>query len=253
MIHLRGVTKSFDSKVILDGIDLSIESQETHVIVGQSGQGKSVTLKLICALMAPGSGEVEIDGKVISIRDRDSVKHVRERVNMVFQFGALFDSLSVRDNIAFTLTEREHLPRREVDKRVAECLEMVNLPGIENHMPADLSGGMKKRVGFARAMITHPKIMLYDEPTSGLDPVTSDLINDLIIEARRRLGMTSVVVTHDMASAYKVGDRISMLAKGQLIATGTPDEIRSSNEPRVRQFVEGRAEGPLTTEKREEN
>jgi len=144
------------------------------------------------------------------------------------------------------LYERSGLPRREIDDRVAECLEMVNLPGIEDLMPGDLSGGMKKRVGLARALIGRPEILLYDEPTSGLDPVTADLINDLILETRRRFGVTSVVVTHDMASAYKIGDRISMLADGQLITTGTPDEIRASVDGRVRQFIEGRAQGPLT-------
>jgi phospholipid/cholesterol/gamma-HCH transport system ATP-binding protein len=246
VIDLRGVSKRFGPKVVLHDVNLTVARGETHVVVGQSGQGKSVMLKHVCALMWPDSGEVVVDGKALRRGDRDSIRVVRERVNMLFQFGALFDSLNIRDNVGFTLQERGELSKKEINSRVAEALEMVNLTGIEDLMPADISGGMKKRVGLARALISRPQIMLYDEPNSGLDPVTSDLINDLIIKTQQQLGVTSIVVTHDMASAYKVGNHISMLASGALIATGTPDEIRAHGDPRVRQFIEGRAQGPLT-------
>lgn len=247
MIEFRGVWKGFEGKSVLRDVSFRVERGETRVIIGQSGQGKSVTLKLICGLMEADQGTVLVDGRVVNPHSRESIAHVRERVNMLFQFGALFDSLSVRENVGFTLFEKSSLSRAEINRRVAECLAMVNLSGTEHLFPADLSGGMKKRVGLARALICHPTIMLYDEPNSGLDPVTSDLINDLINSTSRRLAMTSVVVTHDMASAYKVADRISMLDAGELIATGTPEEIRASVDPRVRQFIEGRAEGPLTS------
>jgi phospholipid/cholesterol/gamma-HCH transport system ATP-binding protein len=246
LIRFEGIWKSFGAKAILRGVDFHVERGETRVIVGQSGQGKSVTLKLICALLWPDRGTVTVDGHTLRRGDREALARVRHGVDMLFQFGALFDSLTIRENVGFVLYERSGLPRREIDARVAECLEMVNLPGIEDLMPADLSGGMRKRVGLARALIGRPEILLYDEPTSGLDPVTADLINDLILETGRRFGVTSVVVTHDMTSAYKIGDRISMLADGQLITTGTPDEIRATADGRVRQFIEGRAHGPLT-------
>jgi phospholipid/cholesterol/gamma-HCH transport system ATP-binding protein len=248
VIRFEGVWKIFGGTTVLRGMDLAVERGETHVVVGQSGQGKSVALKLICGLMWPDRGKIVIDGREIVRVDPESITIIRHRVNMLFQSAALFDSLTVRDNVGFTLMERSDLDPEEISERVAEALAMVNLPGTEDLLPADLSGGMKKRVGLARALITQPEIMLYDEPTSGLDPVTSDLINGLILETQRRLGMTSLVVTHDMASAYKVGDRISMLAGGEIIATGTPGEIRETTDPRVRQFIEGRAEGPLTEE-----
>ena len=248
MIRLEGIWKRFEAKEVLRGVDLSVERGETHVIIGQSGQGKSVILKHVSGLIWPDRGTVTVDGRVISRRDRESIAFLRSQVNMLFQFGALFDSLNVRDNVGFTLAEKHRTPRDEIDARVAEGLAMVNLPGIEKLFPNDLSGGMKKRVGLARALISRPSIMLYDEPTSGLDPVTSALTDQLIIRAREKLGVTSLVVTHDMASAYRIADRISMLCQGEIIATGTPEEIRNSGDARVRQFIAGDAKGPLTTE-----
>ncbi len=248
MISLEGICKRFGDKHVLRGVDLHVERGETRVIIGQSGQGKSVMLRLITGLVWPDRGTVTIDGRVIQRGDREALAFIRRRVNMLFQSAALFDSLSVRGNVGFTLDEKRAAPRPEIDQRVAECLGTVDLAGTEDLMPSDLSGGMRKRVGLARAMISEPTIMLYDEPTTGLDPITSDMINNLIIATKRRLNVTSLVVTHDMASVYKVADRISMLAHGEIIATGTPDEIQRSDDPRVRQFIDGHAEGALTAE-----
>jgi phospholipid/cholesterol/gamma-HCH transport system ATP-binding protein len=248
VIEFEGIWKRFGDNVVLSGVSMEVKRGETRVIVGQSGQGKSVTLKIICGLLRPDGGTFSVEGEAQDLSSGAALSRLRERVNMVFQFGALFDSLTVFENVGFTLLERTSMPPEEVRERVADCLEMVHLPGIEELRPSDLSGGMRKRVGLARALITQPEIMLYDEPTSGLDPVTSDLINDLIIETRERLGVTSLVVTHDMTSAYKIGDSITMLCAGEFIATGTPDEIRQTDDPRVRQFIEGRARGPLTRE-----
>jgi phospholipid/cholesterol/gamma-HCH transport system ATP-binding protein len=198
--------------------------------------------------MPPDAGFVAIDGVRVDWRDRDSLRHVRTMVGMLFQGAALFDSMSVHDNVAFGLVEQGRFTAAEIDRAVDEKLEMVNLRGIGGVMPAELSGGMKKRVGLARALAANPKVMLYDEPTTGLDPINADAINDLIIAMKRQLGVTSVVVTHDMVSAYKVADRISMLHEGRIIETDTPDAIRETANPIVRQFVLGLADGPITAD-----
>lgn len=247
MIELRNLKKAFGPKTILAGVDLVIPKGETHVIIGRSGEGKSVTLKLVCGLTAADHGEILIGGTAVDMRSPASMAVVRDKVSMVFQNAALFDSLTVRRNVGFRLDEEGTMPPAEVDRLVEELLREVNLGGTGPLMPSELSGGMRKRVGLARALANGPEIILYDEPTTGLDPVTSEVINDLIIETRERHCVTSIVVTHDMKSAFKVGHRVSMLYEGRLIITGTPDELRNCTNPIVQQFIQGNADGPITT------
>ena len=248
MIQIVGLKKQFGKKIVLDGVDLWVECGETRVVIGRSGEGKSVLLKHVIGLMEPDEGIVTVSGIRLDWRKRQSLAQVRSLVGMLFQGSALFDSMNVRNNIAFALEEQNRLDPAEIDRIVEEKLELVNLRGAGHLMPSELSGGMKKRVGLARALATNPQVMLYDEPTTGLDPITADVINKLIRDMQHKLGVTSIVVTHDMTSAYKVGDRISMLHRGQIIETGTPDEIRNTSNPMVRQFVLGLAEGPITAE-----
>ncbi len=246
VIRLQGIKKSFGPKVIYRGLDLEIEKGEIHAIIGRSGEGKSVLLKHICGLIVPDDGVVEVDGKAVDPADREATRHVREKVTMVFQMGALFDSLSVRDNVGFFLDNRKKQTRAEVDTICQRLLNEVNLPDTGHLLPSELSGGMRKRVGLARGLAVGPEIILYDEPTTGLDPVTTDVIGELILDTNRRYGITSVVVTHDMQSAYKIADRISMLYEGRIIFTGTPEEIQATPNPVVVQFINGFAEGPIT-------
>lgn len=246
MIKFENVKKSFGKKVVLDGVDLEIEEGETRVVIGRSGEGKSVLLKHINGLIVPDFGRITIDGTILNYRDEDILFDIHKKVGMLFQMAALFDSMNVRDNVAFALDENSDLPKKKINLVVKEKLDIVNLKGVESLMPAELSGGMKKRVGLARALAAGPKIMLYDEPTTGLDPITADMINDLIIEAALKEKVTSVVVTHDMVSAFKVATNISMLYKGKIIETGTPDEIKNTSNPIVRQFIQGDAKGPIT-------
>jgi phospholipid/cholesterol/gamma-HCH transport system ATP-binding protein len=227
-------------------MSLKVEQGETKVIIGRSGVGKSVTLKHIVRLIEPDGGTVHVDGKdVLSLKGKE-LNELHMQIGLVFQGGALFDSLTVGENVSFILREHMSLTQGEMDKRIQESLALVGLYNIENYMPADLSGGMKKRVALARAICTRPKIILYDEPTTGIDPITADAINLLIDELHDKLSVTSIVVTHDMRSAYKVADRIAMLYEGKIIAEGTPDEIRYSHNPYVHQFITGAAQGPIT-------
>jgi phospholipid/cholesterol/gamma-HCH transport system ATP-binding protein len=248
MIRMMGVKKRFGEKVVLDGVDLFIDPKETRVVIGRSGEGKSVLLKHIIGLVRPDDGMIEVAGIRLDWRERQTIEQVRSTVGMLFQGSALFDSMNVHDNVAFALTEEGKLDRAEIDRIVEEKLDLVNLRGSGHLMPSELSGGMKKRVGLARALAPDPRVMLYDEPTTGLDPITADVINELVRTTQERTGVTSVVVTHDMTSAYKVGDKISMLYKGKILDTGTPEEIRTTSDEIVRQFVEGLAEGPITAE-----
>ncbi|MDD5019096.1 MAG: ABC transporter ATP-binding protein [Candidatus Omnitrophica bacterium] len=246
MIELKNVSKNLGGKQVLDHMDLTVEEGETKVIIGRSGVGKSVTLKHIVRLLEPDSGEVHVEGRdVLALRGKD-LNELHKEIGLVFQGGALFDSLTVGENVGFILREHMNMASSEIDKRVKESLALVGLYGIEQYMPADLSGGMKKRVALARAICTRPKIILYDEPTTGVDPITADAINLLIDELHDKLKVTSIVVTHDMRSAYKVADRIAMLYEGKIIAEGTPDEIRYSHNPYVHQFITGAAQGPIT-------
>ena len=246
MIELINVSKAFEDHVVLDNMNLTIQDGETIVIIGRSGIGKSVTLKHIIGLMKPDSGQVIVDGLDITRLDAKELNELRLKFGMLFQGAALFDSLNVRDNVAFNLIEHSKMDDKAIDKRVAECLELVGLRGIELLSPAELSGGMRKRVGLARAICMNPKIILYDEPTTGVDPIMADAVNDLIKDLQAKLKTTAVAVTHDMTSAYKIADRIAMLYKGKIVEIGTPDEIKNTKSPIVRQFITGAAIGPIT-------
>ena len=245
MIQLRGVSKRLGSKQVLDGLDLEIAAGITMVILGRSGTGKSVLLKHIIGLMKPDEGSIEIEGEDIAHMDEAELNRVRKRFGMLFQGAALFDSLTVGENVALPMREHLKIPEAEIRRRVAERLSWVGLQGVEDMKPASLSGGMKKRVGLARAVAMDPAYILYDEPTTGLDPIMSDVINELIRSIQKRMGVTSVVVTHDLHSAWKVGDRLALLHEGRVQFTGTPAEAQATNDLLVRQFIEGRSEGPV--------
>ena len=242
MIEVRNLRKSFGPHQILDGVSFRIDKGESVVIIGRSGGGKSVLLKHLIALLQPDTGEVLIEGENIVAMNERQLLRVRRKFGMLFQGAALFDSLSVMENIAFAFRRDHSLPEPEIAQKVAHVLDLVGLPGIEKKNPSELSGGMRKRVGLARAIVYQPEIVLYDEPTTGLDPIASDSIDKLIIRVRDRLDVTSVVVTHDMRSARRLGQRILMLHDKKIYATGTADEIFASTDPVVRQFVEGVAD-----------
>jgi phospholipid/cholesterol/gamma-HCH transport system ATP-binding protein len=240
MIKLIDVHKSFGAKKVLDGFSLEVEEGETMVLIGYSGTGKSVAIKHIVGLLEPDSGTVWVDGLEVPRLSRDDLYALRAKIGYVFQFAALFDSLSIGDNVAMGLRKEGRLGERDIMLRVGEALELVDLPGVESKFPAELSGGMRKRVGIARAIARQPKYILYDEPTTGLDPVTSAIIDQLMIRMREKLGVTSIVVTHDMRSASTVGSRIAMLYEGRVRQVGTVDEIMHTHDPLVRQFIEGK-------------
>lgn len=246
MIEIKGLHKSFGANHVLKGLNLTIRDGETLVIIGRSGCGKSVLLKHIIGLLEPDEGRILLDGvDVFSLPPKEQEKY-RLQLGMLFQGAALFDSLSVKENVGFSLYEHTSLPEKAITEKVAEKLALVGLEGIEHLMPSALSGGMKKRVGLARAICNEPKIILYDEPTTGLDPINADVINDLILRMQERLKVTSIVVTHDMTSAYKVGNRIAMLYEGDIIGMGSPDQIKNSENPIIQQFITGSAQGPIT-------
>ena len=242
MIEFQEVHKAFGPKQVLDGLSLKIADAETMVIIGFSGTGKSVALKHIVGLLHPDAGDVIVDGQAVSLLDRGGLRTLREGIGYVFQFAALFDSMSVADNVALGLRRRPDMSDEEIDDRVREALALVDLSGTEERLPAELSGGMRKRVGIARAIALRPRYILYDEPTTGLDPVTSAVMDRLMVRTREHLGVTGVVVTHDMRSAYTVGDRIAMLYEGRIRQVGTVAEIQETEDPVVRQFIEGRPE-----------
>ena len=247
MIEIINLCKSFGDHKVLDNLNLTIKDGETTVIIGRSGCGKSVLLKHIIGILKPDSGQVFIDGKDITKLRSKALDEVRMRFGMLFQGAALFDSLSVWENVAFSMLEHTDKKKDEIMQRVKEYLSLVGLEGIEYLKPAELSGGMKKRVGLARAISMHPEIILYDEPTTGVDPIMGDSVNNLIKELHDKLKVTSIAVTHDMISAYKIADKIAMLYEGKIVASGTPDEIKNTTDPVVKQFINGEAEGPLTT------
>ena len=251
MIDIRGLSKRFGKKVVLDGLDLAVPKGKNTVVIGGSGTGKSVLIKCVVGLLRPDAGEIRIDGQDITRMDERELVRVRRKFGMLFQGAALFDSMDVGDNVAFALRRLKMYPERQIREVVEEKLSMVGLRDIQHLMPSELSGGMKKRVGLARAIAAEPDILLYDEPTTGLDPIMADVINDLIVSLRETIGVTSITITHDMASAFKIADQIAMLYKGRIIEAGTPQEIRSTSNPVVAQFVEGRAHGPITDESEE--
>ena len=238
-IEFRQVYKSFNHIPILAGMDLTIRSGETVTIIGGSGIGKSVTLKLIVGLLKPEAGQILIEGEDVVPLAEDHLIGIRKKIGMVFQSSALFDSLSVAGNIAYPLREHTAMSEWEIRERIMETLRLVGLEGTEDKEPAELSGGMRKRVALARAIALAPRIILYDEPTTGLDPTNTEKINELIVDMNRKLEVTSVVVTHDMRSAFKVSDRIGLLDKGKIVVVGTPREIECADLPLVRQFVNG--------------
>jgi phospholipid/cholesterol/gamma-HCH transport system ATP-binding protein len=242
MIAFRDVYKGFGPKRVLQGFSLDVADGETMVIVGYSGSGKSVALKHVVGLLEPDQGEVEVDGEIVHQLERGPLMALRSRIGFVFQFAALLDSMTVRDNIALGL-RRRRLPEADIVERVGESLALVELEGTEDRYPAELSGGMRKRVGIARAIALRPQYILYDEPTTGLDPVTAAVIDQLMVRTKQKLGVTGLVVTHDMRSAYTVGDRIAMLYKGTVRQVGTVEQIQRTHDPIVRQFIEGRPEG----------
>lgn len=247
MIEVRQLKKNFGPQTVLAGIDLRIESGESAVIIGRSGGGKSVLLKHLIGLLRPDSGEVFVDQDRITSMNERQLLRVRRKFGMVFQSAALFDSMTVEENVGFGLRRHEHLTDAETAKRVAAALEMVDLPGTQKKKPAELSGGMRKRVGLARAIIYEPQIVLYDEPTTGLDPIVSDSIDKLIIRVRDQLKVTSVVVTHDMRSARRVGNHVFMLHNKKVYAHGAPEDLFGSTDAIVRQFIDGVAD-PQETE-----
>jgi phospholipid/cholesterol/gamma-HCH transport system ATP-binding protein len=239
MIEVRNLRKRFGTHSILDGASFRIQKGESVVIIGRSGGGKSVLLKHLIGLLKPDAGQVLIEGEDIVPMNERELLRVRRKFGMLFQSAALFDSMTVAENVAFALRRDRSLTEQEIRRKVAEVLEMVDLPGTEDKKPSELSGGMRKRVGLARAIIYQPRIVLYDEPTTGLDPIVSDSIDQLILRVRDRLDVTTVVVTHDMRSTRRLGQRILMLHHQSIYATGTPEEIFNSRDPVVRRFIEG--------------
>ena len=245
MIEVKELYKSFKNNKVLRGVNLNIQDSETITIMGGSGQGKSVLIKNIMGLMRPDKGEIFVDGKEITKLNESDLLEVQKKFGYLFQGAALFDSLTVAENVGFGLKHLTSMSEEEISKQVRACLAMVGLKGVDNLKPAELSGGMKKRVGLARAIAHKPEYILYDEPTTGLDPIMADVINDLILHLQKTIQVTSIVVTHDMKSAYKVSDRIAMLYEGKIIGIGTPDEIKNSKNGVIRQFVEGLSKGPI--------
>lgn len=246
MIEITRLCTSFGSNIVLNNLNLAVREGETKVVIGRSGTGKSVLLKNIIGILKPDSGSIKINGVEVTTLSEKEYNKIRMKMGMVFQGGALFDSMNVAENVGFVLNEFFNLAKETVRERVAAALALVGLQKTEYMMPSQLSGGMKKRVSLARVLCMEPKIIFYDEPTTGVDPITADAINNLIIELSDKLKVTSIVVTHDMSSAYKVADTIAMLYHGQVIAEGTAEEIRHTTHPVVKQFIHGEAQGPIT-------
>jgi phospholipid/cholesterol/gamma-HCH transport system ATP-binding protein len=246
MIDVINLSKIFSAKQVLESLNLTIDTGITQVIIGRSGCGKSVLLKHIIGIMKPDSGQIIIDSRDITKMSGKELSRLRMSFGMLFQGAALFDSLTVAENVGFNLIEHTDIDSQTIAKRVKDALSLVGLYGIEHLMPSELSGGMQKRVGLARAICMRPKIILYDEPTTGVDPIMADAINDLIKRLHDRLEVTSIVVTHDMVSAYKIASNIAMLYDGKIIQRGTPDQIKNTDNPIVRQFVTGASRGPIT-------
>jgi phospholipid/cholesterol/gamma-HCH transport system ATP-binding protein len=245
VIDVVNLSKSFARLVVLDGVNLAVEEGESLVILGGSGSGKTVLLRCIMGLFRPDAGHVSIGGRIVQDLDRDQLFEVRKDIGMCFQMAALFDSMSVEENVGFALQRHTALTAAERAARVEECLNMVGLKGTQKLRPSELSGGMKRRVGFARAIALKPKILLFDEPTTGLDPVMTDVIGRIILGLKEELGVTSITITHDLKSAFEIGDRIALLFRGQMIAVQKPADFRANPHPVIQQFLRGDAEGPF--------
>jgi phospholipid/cholesterol/gamma-HCH transport system ATP-binding protein len=246
MIEISDIRKQLGGHQVLDGVNLTVNRGETVVVIGRSGCGKSVLLKHIIGLMKPDRGSIRVDGTEVTSLKSEEMFRMRKKFGMLFQGAALFDSLSVWENVGLGLIEHTDLSETEIRERVCEKLALVGLTDIEDARPAELSGGMKKRVGLARAIAMDPEVVLYDEPTTGLDPIMADVINQLIRTLQATLKITSVAVTHDMKSAYHIGDRLAMLHDGKIVFEGSPEEIMRTRDEAIRQFIEGRAEGPIS-------
>jgi phospholipid/cholesterol/gamma-HCH transport system ATP-binding protein len=247
IVQMTGIHLAFGKKVILKGLDLTVAPRERLVIMGQSGGGKSTTLRLILGILHPGSGSVKFKGEEVTRMTRPRLNHMRQRIGMVYQYSALISSLSVRDNLALPLEELTEKPRKEIDAIVEEKLTLVGMEDTRDYMPAQLSGGMKKRIGLARALVLNPELILFDEPSAGLDPVVSSVIDELIIALTEKTGATSIIVTHEMDSAFRIATRMAMLYQGKIIEEDRPERFRHSDDPVVSQFVEGRTDGPIST------
>jgi len=245
-VVLEDLHKSFGALRVLDGLDLVVHRGESMVVIGGSGVGKSVLLKHIIGLLSPDSGRVVVDGVDLSTLSSRELTTFRRRFGMAFQEGALFDSMTVAENVGFSLKRLTGLSRGAIRERVDECLRMVRLEGVNEKLPAELSGGMRRRVGFARAIAHEPRILLFDEPTTGLDPVITALIDEVINDLSDNLHTTTITITHDMTSAFRIADRIGLLVEGRIVALAAPEEFRHLDDPRVQQFIHGKAEGPLT-------
>lgn len=245
MIEIIGLKKSFKGMPVLTGLDLTIQDDETMAVIGPSGCGKSVLLKHLVGLLRPDEGQIIIDGEDITRYSDSKLYDLREKFGMLFQSAALFDSLSVGENVGLWLKEHTKTPEAEIAVKADRILNLVGLRDVMEKRPSELSGGMKKRVGLARAIINEPEYVLYDEPTTGLDPIMSDIINDLIIKVRTELKNTAIVVTHDMASVYKVADRIAMMHQGKIVFLGKPEDIKTTDNPLAQQFIQGKAQGPI--------
>ena len=248
MIKVVDLYKAFGHKKVLQGANLEIHKGESMVVLGGSGTGKSVLIKCIIGILKADAGEVYVAGQEVISMKEFQLNEMRKKFGMLFQGGALFDSLSVWENVGFGLKQHTRLPDREIKERAVEKLKLVGLFNVENLRTSELSGGMMKRVSLARAICMEPEILLYDEPTTGLDPIMADVINELVIHLKKTIKVTSIAITHDMVSAYKIADKIAMLYKGKIVEVGTPDEIRASKNEVVQQFIHGRAEGPITAE-----
>ncbi|HOI74442.1 MAG TPA: ABC transporter ATP-binding protein [Syntrophales bacterium] len=245
MIRLVDIHKSFGKQKVLDGLNLTVEKGKTTVIIGRSGGGKSVLLKHIIGLIRPDRGQVIVEGEDITVLNDKDLNEVRKKFGMLFQEAALFDSMNVAENVAFPLREHTNMSSEEIMDSVRDRLAAVGLSGVEEKMPSELSGGMRKRVGLARALAMRPQIVLFDEPTTGLDPVMTEAINQLIVETQRAFNLTCVVISHDIQSVFEIGHRVAMLYEGRIIEYGTPEEVRASRNPVMVQFLTGSTEGPI--------
>jgi phospholipid/cholesterol/gamma-HCH transport system ATP-binding protein len=244
-IEVVDLNKSFSDNYVLRGVNLEVRNGESMVVIGGSGVGKSVLIKCIIGLLRPDSGSIRVDGQEITSLNEKSLNEIRKKFGMLFQAGALFDSLSVWENVGFGLKQHTSLRDEEIKAIAVDKLRLLGLRHVEDLMSSELSGGMRKRVSLARAIAMEPEILLYDEPTTGLDPIMADAINELIVQMKKKLQVTSIAITHDMVSAYKIADRIAMLYEGRIIEVGTPQRIRESDDEIVQQFIQGRAEGPI--------
>lgn len=245
MIKLVDVEKSFNSQLVLNRLNLEIPKGKITAVIGPSGEGKSVLLKHMIGLLRPNRGQVLVEGEDIAVMGRRQLNRVREKFGMLFQNAALFDSMTVYENVAFPLEEKTRLSRTKIRDRVHEALENVGLKGVDDKYPDELSGGMKKRVGLARVLLRHPKIILFDEPTTGLDPIICKAIHQLIKDTHAQFCFTAVVISHEIPEIFDISDRVAMLYRGEIVETGTPEEIQRSVHPVVRQFISGSLEGPI--------